>query len=99
MQSLENLPAGSSNQEWVLHSALAATLDSLAAILSISNASMHFRALLPDSCSCCEKLLNFPHPLVKVNFRPIYAAEWLEKERPLNPNGLYRDKSYTGLTK
>ena len=49
-------------------SALAAILDSLAAIISISNAAEHFRKLLPEISSSCEKLLNFLHPIVKVGY-------------------------------
>lgn len=65
MQIQEQRPANAADQDW-MSAAVAAILDSLAAILSISNENEHFLELLPESLSFCERLLNSPHPIVKV---------------------------------
>lgn len=66
VMQIQELPASATQQEWACISAVTAILDSLAAILSISKGGGHFRALMPESCAVCEKLLNGPHPLIKV---------------------------------
>ena len=68
MQSQEGLPANATPQKWTSNNALAAILDSLAAILRISNADEYSRELLPEVSGCCKKLLNIAHPDVKVGF-------------------------------
>ena len=67
VMQVQELPASADQQEWACNSAVTAILDSLAAILSISKGGEHFRALVPESCGVCEKLLSCPHPLIKVD--------------------------------